>query len=54
MTDLHIRYGCIQKTFQEWEEWLNSDNVIETKRSDEKFKSIRLSLELALEQSKLI
>ena len=54
MTDLHIKYGCIQKTFKEWKEWLDSDNVIETERNDEKFKLIRLSLELALEQSKSI
>lgn len=53
LTDNHIKYGCYQKTIEEWEEWLNSDEEFEIKRTDPKFKLTRLSLELAIEQHKL-
>ena len=44
MTDNHIRYGCIQKTIGEWKLFLDSDEVIETKRDTDKFKAIESTL----------
>ena len=52
LTDNHIKYGLEQKTIEEWEEWLNSDEEFEIKRSDPRFKLVRLSLEAAIEQHK--
>ena len=52
LTDYHIKYGCIQKTIQEWVDWLQSDEEFETKRSSKKFKIIEMSLNLAIEQWK--
>lgn len=52
LTDNHIKYGCIQKTIQEWVDWLQSDEEFETKRSSKKFKIIEMSLNLAIEQWK--
>ena len=44
MTDNHIRYGCIQKTIEEWKLFLDSNEVIETKRDTDKFKAIESTL----------
>ena len=48
MTDNHIRYGCIQKTIEEWKLFLDSDEVIETKRDTDKFKAIEITLRKAI------
>jgi len=53
LTDSHISYGGIQKTIKEWEEWLESDEVIETKRDTDKFKLIELELKTAILKSKM-
>jgi len=50
LTDNHIQFGCIQKTVQEWIDWLSSTEVIQTKRNTPKFKLIEMSLNLAIEQ----
>ena len=52
LTDDHIQYGCILKTIEEWINWLSSDEIINTPRSDKKFKLIEMSLNLAIEQWK--
>ena len=54
MTDFHIRYGCEQKTIEEWSDWLESSGEFETPRSSSKFNLIEMSLKLAIEQSKLL
>jgi hypothetical protein len=54
LTDNHIRYGCIQKTIKEWEDFLKSKEVIETQRDTDKFKLIKMSLKLAIKQHKLL
>lgn len=54
LTDNHIRYGCEQKTVEEWEKWLDSDDEFETKRSDDSFKIIEMALKLAMEQHRQI
>ena len=48
MTDNHIRYGCIQKTIEEWKLFLDSNEVIETKRDTDKFKAIEITLRKAI------
>ena len=53
VTDNHIKYGCEQRTFEEWEKYLNSNEVIETDRNTEKFKIIEMALRLAIENNKL-
>ena len=50
LTDNHIQFGCVQKTVQEWIDWLSSTEVIQTKRNTPKFKLIEMSLNLAIEQ----
>jgi predicted acyltransferase (DUF342 family) len=50
LTDNHIKYGCEQKTVEDWTKWLDSDEEYQTKRTDEKFKLIEMSLRLAIEQ----
>ena len=50
LTDNNIRFGCIQKTIKEWIGFLDSKEVIETKRDTDKFKLIEMSLRLAIEQ----
>lgn len=35
-----IRIGCVQKTADEWESWLDSDQQYETKRGTPEFKQI--------------
>jgi len=52
LTDYHIIFGCEIKTVQEWEDWLKSGQIINTPRSDKKFKIIEMSLNLAIEQWK--
>ena len=52
LTDNHIKFGCEMKTVKEWEDWLKSDQIINTPRSDKKFKLIEMSLNLAIEQWK--
>ena len=52
LTDNHISFGCIQKTIKEWIKWLESNEIIETKRNTDKFKLIEMSLNLAIEQHK--
>jgi len=48
MTDNHIRYGCIQKTIEEWKLFLDSNEVIETKRDTDKFKVVESTLRKAI------
>jgi len=52
LTDNHIKFGCEMKTVKEWEDWLKSGQIINTPRSDKKFKLIEMSLNLAIEQWK--
>lgn len=52
LTDNHIKFGCEQRTINEWREFLDSDEIIQTPRSADKFKLIRMSLELAIECSR--
>ena len=52
LTDNHIKFGCEMRTIQEWEKWLKSDQIINTPRTDKKFKLIEMSLNLAIEQWK--
>jgi len=54
LTDFHILYGCVIKTVDEWASWLDSDEVIETPRDSPDFKIIEMSLNLAIEQHKLL
>ena len=49
LTDRHIRYGCEQRTVEEWKKFLESDEVIETNRNTDKFSIIKAALNLALE-----
>lgn len=52
LTDNHIRYGCTQKTIQEWRDWLDSNEEIETKRNTDKFRIIEMALNLSIEYRK--
>ena len=40
VVDNKIRIGCKEKTIEEWEEFLDSDEVIETPRNTPEFKQI--------------
>jgi len=42
-----IRIGCVEKTPQEWDEWFDSDEEIETKRGTEEFRKIQKAYKLA-------
>jgi len=53
ITDNHICIGCEQKTFEEWENWLASDEELQTPRRDPYFQQIRCTIEHIIEMHKL-
>jgi len=54
LTDNHIKYGCEQRTIKEWKKFLDSDEIIETKRNTKKFSLIEVGLKTAINYHKLI
>ena len=48
VTDNHIKMGCEQRTIQEWIAFLESEEVIRTKRNTKKFKVIESTLKAAI------
>lgn len=50
-TDKHLKVGCVQKTYSEWEQWLESDETFETPRSTEKFDVIEMAIRTFIKAS---
>jgi hypothetical protein len=51
--DFSIKVGCMVKTANEWEAWLESGDEFETPRTDPAFKDIALSIKVACYAAKL-
>lgn len=52
ITDNHIKVGCEMKTFQEWLDWLDSDEEFETPRDSDEFKKIETAIRCSVELAK--
>lgn len=53
ITDSHLRVGCIIKTFQEWIDWLKTDDEFQTERGSNEFKKIEAAINCAIQLAKL-